>query len=175
MYRVLHHRRDSHPDSDLTRLTKRMSEACTLIYFSDFSRSMFLPMYPSTHDIEEPHLRIRRKRPSLRVIVSSATLDATSFLDYFTAGNSSDEATIVSLEGRMYPVEVAYTQEPTPDYVRKAAETVWNIHMQVSRSCTCATMVCPLTLRLTAKPRRCATSSTCTLCGRSNRYWHRSE
>ena len=75
--------------------------------------------------------RIRRKRPSLRIIVSSATLDATSFLDYFTSGNSVDEATIVSLEGRMYPVEVAYLQEPTPDYVNKAAKTVWNIHMQV--------------------------------------------
>lgn len=74
--------------------------------------------------------KIRRKRPSLRIIVSSATLDATSFLDYFCAGNSADEATIVSLEGRMYPVEVAYLQEPTPDYVRKSAETVWNIHMQ---------------------------------------------
>lgn len=62
--------------------------------------------------------------------VSSATLDATSFLDYFTSDNSPDEATIISLEGRMYPVEVAYLQEPTPDYVRKAAETVWSIHMQ---------------------------------------------
>ena len=31
----------------------------------------------------------------------------------------------------MYPVEVAYLQESTADYVRKAAETVWNIHMQV--------------------------------------------
>ncbi|CCM06094.1 uncharacterized protein FIBRA_08341 [Fibroporia radiculosa] len=74
--------------------------------------------------------KIRRKRPSLRLIVSSATLDATSFLDYFTAGNSSDEATIVSLEGRMYPVQLAYLKEPAPDYVRKAAEVVWNIHLQ---------------------------------------------
>ncbi|KAI0086691.1 P-loop containing nucleoside triphosphate hydrolase protein [Irpex rosettiformis] len=74
--------------------------------------------------------KIRRKRPSLRIIVSSATLDATSFLDYFNAGNSPDEATIISLEGRMYPVEVGYLQESTPDYVKKAAETVWNIHMQ---------------------------------------------
>ncbi|KAI0693872.1 P-loop containing nucleoside triphosphate hydrolase protein [Cytidiella melzeri] len=74
--------------------------------------------------------KIRRKRPSLRIIVSSATLDAASFLDYFTAGNSADEATIISLEGRMYPVEVAYLQDPSPDYVRKAAETVWQIHMQ---------------------------------------------
>lgn len=31
----------------------------------------------------------------------------------------------------MYPVELAYLQEPTADYVRKAAETVYNIHLQV--------------------------------------------
>lgn len=64
-------------------------------------------------------------------MVSSATLDATAFLEYFTAGNSPDEATIVSLEGRAYPVETAYLQEPVPDYVQKAAEVVWGIHLQV--------------------------------------------
>lgn len=52
-------------------------------------------------------------------------------MDYFNAGNPPNEAVVVSLEGRMYPVEVAYLHESTPDYVRKAAETVWNIHMQV--------------------------------------------
>lgn len=76
--------------------------------------------------------KIRRKRPSLRLIVSSATIDATAFLEYFTSGNSSDEATIASLEGRMYPVELAHLQEPTSDYVRKAAETVRDIHLQQS-------------------------------------------
>ena len=75
--------------------------------------------------------RIRRKRPSLRLVVSSATLDATSFLEYFSSSTSLDEATIVSLEGRMYPVEVAYLEEPTADYVRKAAETAWEINVQV--------------------------------------------
>jgi ATP-dependent RNA helicase DDX35 len=75
--------------------------------------------------------KIRRKRPSLRLIVSSATLDATSFLDYFTSGTNPEEATIVSLEGRMYPVEVAYLEEPTPDYVETAAEIAWRINLQV--------------------------------------------
>jgi ATP-dependent RNA helicase DDX35 len=88
----------------------------------------------------------------LRLIVSSATLDALSFLDYFTANTVNKgmphslcrlafahcliekEATIISLEGRMYPVEVAYLQEPTPDYVRKAAEVAWEINLQVSLS-----------------------------------------
>ncbi|KAJ7070332.1 P-loop containing nucleoside triphosphate hydrolase protein [Mycena belliarum] len=74
--------------------------------------------------------KIRRKRPSLRLIVSSATLDATSFLEYFTASNSAEEATILSLEGRMYPVEVAYLQHPVPDYVKKAAEVAWGINLQ---------------------------------------------
>ncbi|KAF8237152.1 P-loop containing nucleoside triphosphate hydrolase protein [Tricholoma matsutake] len=74
--------------------------------------------------------KIRRKRPSLRIIVSSATLDATAFLEYFTASSTPDEAIIVSLEGRMYPVEVAYLREPAPDYVRKAAEVTWNINLQ---------------------------------------------
>lgn len=77
--------------------------------------------------------RIRRKRPALRIIVSSATLDATKFLDYFSQGASEEEeCTIVSLEGRVYPVEVAYLQDSTSDYVSKAAETTWNINLQVS-------------------------------------------
>ena len=38
---------------------------------------------------------------------------------------------VASLEGRMYPVEVAYLREPTTDYVRTAAEVVSNIHTHV--------------------------------------------
>lgn len=94
--------------------------------------------------------RIRRKRPSLRLIVSSATIDATSFLEYFTSGTSEDEVAIASLEGRMYPVELAYLQEPTADYVRKAAETVYNIHLQVRP----ASLVATLSHLVSAKPRR---------------------
>ena len=82
-----------------------------------------------------PEFRIRRKRPSLRIIVSSATLDATSFLDYFTS-SISDDATIVSLEGRMYPVEIAYLRESIADYVRKAAEVAWSINLQVHLVCS---------------------------------------
>ncbi|KAF8525705.1 P-loop containing nucleoside triphosphate hydrolase protein [Gautieria morchelliformis] len=84
--------------------------------------------------------KIRRKRPSLRLIVSSATLDAQSFLDFFNSDTAvtgvkpdpsrKPDATIVSLEGRMYPVEVAYLAEPTSDYVREAVRTIWAIHMQ---------------------------------------------
>ena len=78
-----------------------------------------------------PASRIRRKRPSLRIIVSSATLDVSTFLDYFKSGNSDKEATIISLEGRLFPVEVVYSQEPVTDYVYKAAEVAFALSLQV--------------------------------------------
>jgi len=76
--------------------------------------------------------RVCRKRPSLRVIVSSATLDATAFLEFFSSPPDPIGSIIVSLEGRAYPVHMAYLEEPTEDYVHKAAETVISIHQQVS-------------------------------------------
>lgn len=78
--------------------------------------------------------KIRRKRLSLRLIVSSATLDARAFHEYFCSNTSPDEAIIVSLEGRAHPVEVAYLQEPAPDYVRAAVDVVWNINQQHNAS-----------------------------------------
>ena len=75
-------------------------------------------------------LRIRKKRPSLRLIISSATLQTDRLLDYFD--NPDGEATVLSLEGRIFPVEIAYLQEPTNDYVRKDAEVAANLNVQVS-------------------------------------------
>jgi ATP-dependent RNA helicase DDX35 len=63
--------------------------------------------------------------------VSSATLDATAFLEFFSSLPEPIDSMIVSLEGRAYPVQIAYLEEPTDDYVRKAAETVISIHRQV--------------------------------------------
>jgi ATP-dependent RNA helicase DDX35 len=83
-----------------------------------------------------PQNRIRHKRPALRLIVSSATIDAAAFLEYFSSGSPLDDALVASLEGRMYPVEVAYLREPTPDYVRTAADVVNNIHIRVGSSVT---------------------------------------
>lgn len=100
-------------------------------------------------------LRIRRKRPELRIIISSATIDAEDFLEYFNTNADGDDRSkddaigacgrddqaaqaesfaVVSLEGRMYPVEIAYLQEPAGDYVRAAVQTVMDIHMQAGRT-----------------------------------------
>ncbi|KAJ3271239.1 ATPdependent RNA helicase, partial [Borealophlyctis nickersoniae] len=76
--------------------------------------------------------RILRKRPDLRIIISSATLDAELFYEFFntntTDDRTKDTAVIMSLEGRMYPVDVHYLTEPCSDYLEKTVETVFNIH-----------------------------------------------
>ncbi|ORY22759.1 pre-mRNA splicing factor [Naematelia encephala] len=79
--------------------------------------------------------KIMRKRPELRVIISSATIDAEDFLEYFNSNadgtdRTKDDAIIVSLEGRMFPVEVCYLKDPPVDYVEAAVQTVFNIHMK---------------------------------------------
>ncbi len=57
--------------------------------------------------------KVRRRRPELRLIVSSATADAETFRDFFetNAGEDpgKDEATIVSIAGRQHEVDVLYS------------------------------------------------------------------
>ncbi len=76
--------------------------------------------------------KIRRKRPDLRVIISSATLDAQAFKAFFEDNKSSDPAldtaAIVSVEGRQFPVEVMYTSEPVRDYIQGSLDCVRHIH-----------------------------------------------
>jgi ATP-dependent RNA helicase DDX35 len=85
--------------------------------------------------------KIRRKRPDLRIIVSSATLQAEEFLRFFTAtseekppaSNDDDSSAIgriVSLEGRTYPIDILYLESPAENYVEKALDTVFDIHTQ---------------------------------------------
>lgn len=75
--------------------------------------------------------KIRKKRPELRVIVSSATVQAESFVDFFADEHESEPSCrIVNLEGRAYPVDVLYLEKPTEDYVEKAVETAFSIHTQ---------------------------------------------
>uniref|UniRef100_A0A0N5BFJ7 RNA helicase n=1 Tax=Strongyloides papillosus TaxID=174720 RepID=A0A0N5BFJ7_STREA len=71
-------------------------------------------------------------RNDLRIIVSSATLDAELFKNFFeeneTDDKSKDTATILSVEGRNYPVDLYYTKEPVPDYVVASVRTCIKIH-----------------------------------------------
>ncbi|KAI1915759.1 hypothetical protein LOZ61_001431 [Ophidiomyces ophidiicola] len=81
--------------------------------------------------------KIMKKRPELRIIISSATLQAEEFLRFFSGdpvGSSTetvdDVGKIVSLEGRMYPVDRLFLETPTEDYVERAFRTVCDIHTQ---------------------------------------------
>lgn len=65
--------------------------------------------------------RLLKKRRDFRVIVSSATLDAERFAEFF------DGAPVVSVEGRMFPVEDRYQppehrREPLAEQVLRAVE-----------------------------------------------------
>jgi len=65
---------------------------------------------------------IMLKRPDLKVVVMSATLEAEKFQDYFL------EAPLIKVPGRLHPVEIFYTQEPERDYLEAAIRTVVQIH-----------------------------------------------
>lgn len=64
-----------------------------------------------------------KRRPDLKVIVTSATLDAEKFSVYF------NQCPIFSIPGRTYPVEIMYSREPESDYLDAALVTVMQIHL----------------------------------------------
>ena len=53
--------------------------------------------------------KIRKRRPELRIIVSSATLEAQLFASFFAEENE-EQCKIISLEGRAHPVEIFYLE-----------------------------------------------------------------
>jgi ATP-dependent RNA helicase DDX35 len=49
-------------------------------------------------------------------------------LEFFNANNQPNEATVLSIKGRVYPVEIAYLKGPCADYVKEAVRVVWDLH-----------------------------------------------
>lgn len=97
---------------------------------------------------------LKKRRHDLRIVISSATLQAEAFLKFFqedaedpaskalgeaitlddlikhgseTTGPTST-GQIISLEGRMYPVDTLYLDKPAEDYVERAVQTAFDIH-----------------------------------------------
>ncbi|CAK7211329.1 DEAH-box ATP-dependent RNA helicase prp22 [Sporothrix bragantina] len=64
-----------------------------------------------------------KRRPDLKVIATSATLDAEKFSTFFNG------APIFTIPGRTFPVEILYSREPESDYLDAALETVMQIHL----------------------------------------------
>ena len=66
---------------------------------------------------------VARFRPDLKLLVSSATLDAAKFSEYF------DDAPVFNIPGRRYPVDIMYTKAPEADYLEACVITVLQIHI----------------------------------------------
>ena len=66
---------------------------------------------------------IAKYRKDLKILVSSATLDAEKFSSYF------DDAPIFRIPGRRYPVTTYYTKAPEADYLAAAVTTTMQIHL----------------------------------------------
>ena len=67
---------------------------------------------------------IARFRPEIKLLISSATLDAEKFSEYF------DFAPIFRIPGRRYPVDILYTKQPEADYMDAVVVSVLQIHAQ---------------------------------------------
>ena len=70
-----------------------------------------------------PMQGIIERRPDLKLIVTSATLDADKFSAYFFG------CPIFTIPGRTYPVEILYARSPEQDYMDAALITVMQIHL----------------------------------------------
>lgn len=65
---------------------------------------------------------IARFRPDLKLLISSATLDAEKFSEFF------DDAPVFRIPGRRFPVDIYYTKAPEADYIDAAVVSVLQIH-----------------------------------------------
>lgn len=87
--------------------------------------------------------RIMKIRPDLRVIISSATLEAKLFETFFKiyhhneteiSNNNthpeeeSNNVGILSVEGKQFPVHIQYLAQPSPNYIQSTLDTIKYIH-----------------------------------------------
>ena len=76
------------------------------------------------------------RRPDLKLIVTSATLDAAKFAEYF------NQAFILKIPGRTFPVKILYSKEPETDYLEASLVTVMQIHLTEPAGYTLSSRTC---------------------------------
>ncbi|CAI4036109.1 hypothetical protein SMKI_14G3280 [Saccharomyces mikatae IFO 1815] len=62
------------------------------------------------------------QRPTLKLLISSATMNAKKFSEFF------DDCPIFNVPGRRYPVDIHYTLQPEANYIHAAITTIFQIH-----------------------------------------------
>lgn len=71
--------------------------------------------------------RLLIRRPDLRLIISSATINEQRFSDYF------DSAPIINVSGRMYPIDISYSPTSERGMIEHIAHHVEEIHCSEER------------------------------------------
>lgn len=66
---------------------------------------------------------VMKRRPDLKVVVMSATLESDTFSKYF-----NHQAPLLNVPGRVFPVDVFYSREAESDYVEACIRTAIEIH-----------------------------------------------
>jgi len=66
---------------------------------------------------------LAKARKDLKLIISSATMDAQKFSEFF------QNAPIFNIPGRRFPVDIYYTKAPEADYLEAAVITILQIHV----------------------------------------------
>ena len=97
----------------LKSVQARRREAATLSLLSSSSSA-------SSATPEHESLRKRQARVPLQLTIMSATLDADKFATYFGAS-------VLYVQGRMFPVEILYTDEPQSDALDACFRTVMQV------------------------------------------------
>jgi ATP-dependent RNA helicase DHX8/PRP22 len=67
--------------------------------------------------------QIVRKNPHLRLIITSATLDAVKFSGFF------DNCQVFRIPGRSFEVKVMFAREPELDYLKAGTDCILQIHL----------------------------------------------
>ena len=67
--------------------------------------------------------RVVQRRRDLKLIVTSATMNATKFSDFFGG------VPIFTIPGRTFPVDVMFSKTPFEDYVEAAVKQILTIHL----------------------------------------------
>jgi pre-mRNA-splicing factor ATP-dependent RNA helicase DHX38/PRP16 len=67
--------------------------------------------------------KVVQRRPDFKLIVTSATMDAGKFSDFF------GRCAVFNIPGRTFPVQVFHSQVPADDYVESAVKQVMKIHL----------------------------------------------
>ncbi|KAG2735963.1 hypothetical protein G9P44_000053 [Scheffersomyces stipitis] len=64
-----------------------------------------------------------KSRPDFRLIIASATINATKFSEFF------NDAPILNIPGRRFPVNIHYTKSPEANFIQAAITTIFQIHL----------------------------------------------